>query len=310
VNIQTYCRAYTNTRYTVTAADQDFQGSFELKDISIPSIRKWELETTVDLFASLDLSAADSVSFFCMGYSTKPLFSPIPNQLTELQLSLVILRLDSLPSGQRHFLPSLTSLSLSEVIFIGPVRKFFHCPKLEKLRYVASTEGVEGPTTLEGFKRLYMAPIEEILDEIFFRDTPSLSSIFLHATALSDDLKASLGSCPVLRSLEILDCPLEKFIQPFLENLQDTKYFPSLQRLCIDDSWPTEFDMSYDEFAVRCRSARPGICVFSSGKRGWKYLKQSSDSSQSESDLGSDDEGESDEFSDGDSDPGDDFYLF
>jgi hypothetical protein len=239
-----------------------------------------------------------------MDNSSRPLFSPIPNQLTELTLCLVIFRLDSLPSGQRHSLPCLTSLSLEEVIFIGPVSKFFHCPKLEKLRYVASTEGMEGPTTLEGYKRHYMAPIEQVLDEAFFRETRDLSSIFLHATALGDDLKTSLGSCPALYSLEILDCPLKKFIQPFLENLQDMKYFPSLRRLCIDDSWPTKFGMSYDEFAARCRSERPSICVFSSGERGWDYLKGSSDDSQSDPDHGSDDEGESDEFSDGDSDPG------
>jgi hypothetical protein len=281
-----------------------------LKDIALPNIRKWELEVTVDLFASLDLSAADSISFLSVDYPAKRLFAPIPSQLTKLELSLVIFTLDSLPGGQRHSLPCLTSLALEEVIFIGPVRKFFHCPRLEKLRYVASPDETEGSPTVEGYKDHYMAPIEEVLDEAFFRETPVLSSIFLHATALCDDLKSSLGSCPVLHSLEILDCPLEGFIEPFLENLQDTKYFPSLQRLCIDDSWPTKFDMSYDEFAARCRSEQPGICVFSSGKQGWDYLKRSSDNSQSDSDLGSDGEAESDEFSDGDSDPGDDFYIF
>jgi hypothetical protein len=288
----------------VTAADQDFQGSFELKAITLSRIRKWRLEVTGDLFASLDLSAAESISFICIDYPPKPFSAPIPNQLTELRLSLLIFKLDSLPSGQRHSLPSLTSLSLEEVIFIGPVSKFFHCPKLEKLRYVASAEGMEDSVTLEGYKNHYMAPIEEVLDEAFFRETPSLLSIFLQATALCDDLKTSLGSCPVLHNLEVLDCRLKKFAQLFLENLQDMNYFPSLQSLCIDDSWPAKLDMSYDEFAARCRSERPDICVFSSGKHGWNFPKRSSDHSQSESDLGSDEEAESDEFSDGDSDPG------
>jgi hypothetical protein len=239
-----------------------------------------------------------------MDYPARPLFSPIPNQLTELKLSLLIFKLDSLPSGQRHSLPCLKSLSVEETMLIGPIQKFFHCPKLEKLRYITTTEG------MEGCKSHHMAPIEGVLDEAFFRETPALSSIFLHAATLGDDLKASLGSCPVLHSLEILDCSLEKFIQPFLEKLQDMKYFPSLQKLCIDDSWPTKFDMSYNEFAARCRSERPGICVFSSGRRGWNPPKRSSDHSRSESDAGSDDEVESDESEDGDSAPGGDFYLF
>jgi hypothetical protein len=288
----------------VSAPDQDFQELFELKDISLPRIRNWRLAVTVDLFASLDLSAAESISFISNDYPARPFSTPIPNQLTELSLALVIFRHDSLPSGQCHSLPCLTSLSLEEVIFIGSVSKFFHCPKLEKLRYVASTEGMQDSTTLESYKSHYMAPIEELLDEAFFRETPSLSSIFLQATALGGDLKASLGSCPVLHSLEILDCRLKKFPRLFLKNLQDMKYFPSLKRLCIDDSWPAKPDMSYDEFAARCRSERPEICVFSSGKRGWNFPKRSSDHGQSESDPGSDDEAESDEFSDSDSDPG------
>jgi hypothetical protein len=180
----------------VTAADRDFQGSFELKEIALPRIRKWRLEVTGDLFASLDLSAAESIGFICIDYPPRPFSAPIPNQLTELRLSLLIFKLDSLPSGQRHSLPSLTSLSLEEVIFIGPVSKFFHCPKLEKSRYFASTEGVEGPTTLEGYKHLYKAPIEEILDEAFFRENPPLSSIFLHAIALGDDRKSSRDLVP------------------------------------------------------------------------------------------------------------------
>jgi hypothetical protein len=289
--------------------DYSLQGLFELKNIPFPTIREWRLEAGVDLFDSLNLNAADSVSFFCMDYEKHRFFAPIPTQLTTLVITCVVFTSESLSSGQRHILPCLTSLSLEEVAFVGHIRKFFHCPKLENLRYIAAPDGLDDNPIVEGNQSHYMALIEQALDEAFFRETPALVSISLQGATLGDGLKPTLASCPVLRSLEILDCYVEKLIQPFLENLQDMKYFPSLEKLCIDDSWPTNLDISYDEFAARCRSERPGICVFSSGRQGWGYRKTSSDDGQSESDLGSDSEAESNEFGDGESDRGYDFYV-
>jgi hypothetical protein len=301
VNIDLYLRAGANLTCTASSMDHIFQASSGLNDIKFSSIREWRLEGDIDLFGSLNFSAASSIMFLHTSYPMKGLFPPIPNHLTKLELICVTFTLESLPSGQRHFLPCLNTLSFEDVIFTDLIRKFFHCPKLRNLRHSISFDEEDNDTTTEGHDSRYKAAIRDHLDETFFEETPVLVSISIQGITLDDDLRSTIASCPVLHSLEITDCGIRKFIQPFLENLQDTKYFPSLERLCIDDSWPANFNMSCDEFAAHCRSKRPGI--YFSGNGRWD-AETFSDHAQSESDLGSDSEADSDELGDGDSDPG------
>jgi hypothetical protein len=229
-------------------------------------------------------------------------FAPIPNRLTILELSCVTFAVESLPRGQRHSLPCLKRLSLEEVIFLCPLRMFFHCPRLEILRYVANyDEPEEDFPIIERYKSQYRILTQQVLDEAFFQETPTMVSISLRGTTFSDDMRTTLASCPVLQDLEISDCGIRKFILPFLDNLKDKRYFPSLEKLSIDDSWPAKFNISYDEFTAQCRSKRPGTCVFGDGRRDPETF---SDDDQQESGLGSDSEAEGDESGDGDSDPG------
>jgi hypothetical protein len=197
-----------------------------------------------------------------MNQPTNRLFASFPNQLTTLTLDLVIFTLDALPGGQRHSLPCLTSLTLSNIVFFGPIRKYFHCPKLDHLEYDILAYDLTEGTAVEVTKNPYQAPMQETFDEVFFRESLALSFISLRGTRMDEASIPILAFCPNLYSLKLEECRMERFVYPFLEKLKDPKYLPNLRTLFIDDSWPPRPFLSYRGFVARCNSARPGMAVF------------------------------------------------
>jgi hypothetical protein len=188
--------------------------------------------------------------------------------VTELQLKKAFFTLESLSSGQRHCLSRLKSLKLVEVAFLGPMRKYFYCPRLEYLQY-SLTWDLSIPGTninIEGFKSPYKLPIQDTFDEAFFQETSALVHVSLQGTIINGAIGPTLASCPNLRTLEIHDCGIEYFIGSVLENLQDAKYLPSLGVLTINSSWPVKLDISYDEFWVQCSSKRPEFYISGNGQ--------------------------------------------
>jgi hypothetical protein len=251
----------TDIRCVTHPVDGNIRILSPLREISFPSIRSWRIEAKNEFFASLDLSSADAIEFWSTNRPTNRLFAPIPNQLTNLKLDRVIFTIESLPGGQRYSLPYLTSLTLRNIIFFGPMRKYFHCPKLGHLLYTIFSRSSTLGTAIEGCKNPYQVPIQHAFDKIFFQETPVLEFIILEGTTLDDALVPILASCPALHSLEIEDCRMESFIHPFLDTLQDTKSFPSMKMIHIDGSWPAKLDLSYQEFVAQSIYRRPEIYI-------------------------------------------------
>jgi hypothetical protein len=230
-----------------------------LKNISFPSIQTWRLEGKNDLFNLVDLSGAHTVSFDFMQLPRSQMLSPIPTQVKTLTISNVIFTKDSIPSGQRYSLQCLASLTLEDVVFLGPMRDYLHCPILKHLEYSIFSEWSASDINAEDIESPYKHPIQETLDAVFFRETPGLQSLHLQGITLDEVLLPTLASCPALYNLRMQDCSIENFIHPFLGNLQDPKSFASLGMLVFDDQWPASLNISYREFVAQCSSRRPGV---------------------------------------------------
>jgi hypothetical protein len=280
-------------------ADWSIQALSDLRDISFPNIRSWRIESTNELIASLDLSGAESIDFWSSNYPKTRFLGPIPNQLTNLTLSRIILTLESLTGGQRYSLPYLTSLTLRNIVLIGPMCKYFHCPKLDRLVYDISYDCSSLNNAIQGCTNPCQIPIQQTFDKVFFQESPALEFILLQGTTIDNKLVPILASCAVLRSLEIIECHIGRFVHPFLEVLRDPEYLPSLQTVYIDTLWSTPPDLRFQDFVKLCKSTRPGIIV--SGNRRRESSEESSDSDESQSDIDSDSDEDSNVFSDLDS---------
>jgi hypothetical protein len=255
---------YTDIRYTVRLEDNIYLLLSDLRGISFPSIRNWRILGQNELVASLDLSNADTLDFQSDNSPMGRFLAPIPNQLTALKLEYTIFTPESLPDGSRHSLLLLTSLTLVDVIFFGPICKYLHCPKLNHLCYTISSDNITVETAVEVSRNPYRTPIQEIFGDAFFQETPVLNFIYLEGTTINDALVPILESRVVLQSLEIRYCLMEGFIKLFLGRLQDPKYLLALQMLRVDNSWPSQPELPLAEFVTECNSRRPGLYVVGS----------------------------------------------
>jgi hypothetical protein len=292
---------YADVRCTASSEDETLQYSPELEGISFPNIKKWRIEGKNEFLAALDVGNADTIEFRSYNRPMDRLFTPLPTQLTSLTLNLIVFTPESLQGGQRHSLPLLTELRLLNIVFVGPMRSYFHCPKLTHLSYAIYSPHSAIDTAVGVTKNPWRALVQETFDATFFQESPALCSIFFYGTTMDDKLVPILGSCSALNNLKIEGCCIEMFIGPFLEKLQDRKYFPTLELLIIDYSWPFLPGFSYKEFIEACGSKRPELYVSGNGQLeiGAAY---SNDQPQSDSEP--DNDMDNDGFDDNDSDLG------
>jgi hypothetical protein len=167
---------YTDLEYAASNAEEIRRTLPGLKDISFPGIQKWWLVSRIEFLTSLDLSHAGDITF----HSTGPMnrfFAPIPSQLTELALSQVSFTIESLPGGQRYFLPCLTTLTLLDVTFSGPISDYFHCPKLDCVGHFIKSLDVRSNIL-----------VQEIFDVAFYRESLALKTIYLEGLTITDVL--------------------------------------------------------------------------------------------------------------------------
>jgi hypothetical protein len=200
------------------------------------------------------------------------LLAPIPRQLTTLRLEKIIFTPESLRGSQRQFLPFLSSLTLVDIVFLGPMRQYFHFPKLNSLCYSIVTSNLAWDTTMEGIKNPFWSSIQETFDTAFFQENLALEKISFEGIQLDEAVVTILASCPALHTLEIKESGIDGFICPFLERLSDEEYLPSLQMLGINCSWSPLYSLSYGEFMTECRSTRPRVVIFGDG--GLSYKKE------------------------------------
>ncbi|PVG01772.1 hypothetical protein CPB86DRAFT_57876 [Serendipita vermifera] len=270
-----------------------FDESPGLKELLFPNIETWRLEGENELLRSLDLSGAKKVDFRSIDYPFRPIMANLPDDLTTLNLACVVFTLNSLSCGQRQCLPCLTSLILEDVIFIGPFRKYFHCPRLRYLSYVVSPDVRGNENIVEGRKKYYKTPIRETFDDTFFRDSSGLFTLFLGGTTMDTALVRTLAGCPMLHTLRMQDCLIVDFIHPFMEQLEDITKFPSLKLLSIDNSWPGEIYISYEEFTAKCSSKRPHLDI--TGNNQQEFVKTPPEDAALQFDLDGMDEDSMDE---------------
>jgi hypothetical protein len=167
----------------------------------------------------------------------------------------------------------------------------------------ATNAAVESP------RNPYRASVQETFDAIFFQQSSALCSIFFEGTMMDDKLIPILASFSALNNLEIWNCRIGGFIRPFLEKLQDRKYFSTLQLLTIDYSWPFLPGFSYKEFVEACGSKRPELYVSGNGQPeigATSHSDQHRSDSRSDSDEDSSEESDDNNSDDSDGDSNDD----
>jgi hypothetical protein len=300
---------HADVRCTASSEDEILQYYPELNGISFPNIRKWKIEGKNEFFAAFDVSSADTIEFRSYNRPMDRLFAPLPTQLTTLTLDLVIFTPESLQGGQRYSLPLLTDLKLSDIVFLGPMRRYFHCPKLTHLSYTISSSVYANITTVESIRNHYRALVQETFDATFFQESSALCSISFKGTMMDDKLVPILASCSALNNLEIWNCRIGRFIRPFLEKLQDRKYFPTLRLLTIDYSWPFLPGFLFKEFVEACGSKRPELYVSGNGQPeigATSHNDQHRSDSRSDSDEDSSEESDDNNSDDSDGDSDDD----
>jgi hypothetical protein len=243
-----------------------FREPSRLTDIPLSHIKSWVLEADVDVLKAFDLKDADSIKFTGIRWPPSPVDSLLPSQLTQLSLGNVTFSSSLLRNLLPHCLPHLIILELEDVDFQEPIGRYLQCPKIKRLCYTAS---IYDPIfhSMSPYRRSKTA-VWERLDEAFFRDTPNLGTLSLRGTSLDAIPTVILQNLPLLENLVVENCRLGTFISSFLEFLQDTRCFPTLKSLYVDDSWPVECDMSFPEFVTNCIDRRPEIQVSGNGRPG------------------------------------------
>ncbi|PVF92328.1 hypothetical protein CPB86DRAFT_830078, partial [Serendipita vermifera] len=228
--------------------------------VTLPNVKSWDIDNEVDILHVLDLSGAESLTLFGI-YPPQEIMAPIPTQLTKLFLGLVSFKVDWVPAGAPQSLLALVTLELEDVNFEGPVRKYLHCPNLKNLTYRATSDGPPSEDTEEE-KNHFEHPLQQLFDEPFFKATPDLETLSVEGLTLNDASVTILQSCAHLQSMKIGDCRVKEFLSRFTKSLEDQSTFPSLMSIRIDDSWPTEADMTYEEFIKYNVAQRPTMRIF------------------------------------------------
>lgn len=222
--------------------------------ISLPKVQVCRLHGGDDIISlhGLDLSGMDTLEWS----STAPTPSSIgilPNQLTNLTLRRFQISVKGLPGSQPYFLPNLVILKLQEILMDDVLDAFFKCSRLKRLYYQSCAYALSNPTGYTNRRS------RRVIDEAFIQQTSLLEHISLQGVTLNFALPLQL--CRHLCSLIIDDCLIGEFLLTFVDSLQEPASFPSLQLLQIDNSWPSDSQMSYQEFARRCVTKRPSLWI-------------------------------------------------
>lgn len=230
-------------------------------DIPLPNVKSCHLLYDATLVGMLELSGVQDFGFIGLRalrhdhFAHSMITRPPPRQVRTMQLRNCVVNF-----GARgpYRLPNLTELELEDVDLCAPLQNYLDFPKIKKLAlYNVNYSGFddEDEDTIP------------IIGKAFFRNTPELEELSVGGTLLGSGLILHLPYCASLKSLWLYDCVIDEFIDSFVEQIGDKKFFPSLEELTIRDSWPRRSHMSFMKFSDYCESLRPTLVISGNGSR-------------------------------------------
>jgi hypothetical protein len=229
-----------------------------------PKIRSWKLHAEPNVLTFFNLENAESLDFNCEGVLDETMLAAVPTQLNHLTLSAFVYCVRSPASLKPLVMPQLTSLTLTYTTFIGHMQEYFNFPKLKSLhleyvRFITSNDPVSR-------EEQAIMTAKSLSNEQLFRGIPKLELLTLSQMPVDEILTSTLKSCPVLRELIVDKCPAEVFLSTLIPSLTDSKSFPSLGTLKVNNSWSDKLPFSFTGFVKYCSKQRPGMFVLGNGR--------------------------------------------
>lgn len=179
---------------------------------------------------------------------------------------MIALTYDSRPKDQPQLLPCLTRMKLENVLVQGVVKEYIICPRLEQLHFRYALEELEHLSVdgeMDEIEEECSTELLDVFDEEFFEGAPNLKVVSVAGVFLEESFLSNLRPSALLETLVIEDCDIDGLILCFIDYLST---LPSLETIQIVNSWPEHSTVSYPEFIKGCRTERPTVCIYGSGK--------------------------------------------
>jgi Leucine-rich repeat (LRR) protein len=216
-----------------------------------------------DALELFDLKWTQKLEFYCYDKPEEFRLALLPSQLRSVTLgNLKLLPRDLFECGTR-VMPCLIDLRLEKIAFKGRLQDYLDCPKLKRL-YLDQVEFSDSGTAIEDDKKTPKIPIP-LSSSVSFSSIPELETLYVCNGKFDRKFADSLQSCPLLQRLSAKFCSIEDFIPSFKTAIADSKSFPSLKSLCIENSRKAE-PWPQNAFARYCISQRPGLSVSSNDR--------------------------------------------
>ncbi|PVG01794.1 hypothetical protein CPB86DRAFT_870858 [Serendipita vermifera] len=251
--------------------------SFTPANISLSHLKSLIFDRN-DEYDYMDFSEVVTICSWPGGTSTTPI------ALTKLSLAFVNFKFSNIATGKPYDLPYLKILRLERLEVEGPLQKYLVMPSLQRLELLNVNFSPGDDNEWREYKGSVYDPVLHT-DILLSEDFLNLETLHLSGMETDDELVVKLSGmetddeldseisgkgaaggldiklrpCPKLKTLRVCSLSLETFIPSFIESLAETGSFPSLKKLELDDSWPTELDMSYEEFVEHCFRVRPDM---------------------------------------------------
>jgi hypothetical protein len=226
--------------------------------VVLPRVKLVKINGDQDLFDAFDLRDSEISSFYAtsLGDNVTIDLSSFPDQIANFSLSYF--EWTQKPVQPRHF-KDLTYLDLQSTGIYGTLGEYLRLPNL---RYLGLTDvQFQKPENTgaqdHGLSMLFS-------DTQFLQGSPLLETIDLGSQEIDEKLIEGLRTCTVLKNFTLSRCILDRFVSQFLEHLENGELVPSLDRLEIWYSWPTNVDIIFEEFSRRLMTKRPNIWIWNS----------------------------------------------
>ncbi|PVG01756.1 hypothetical protein CPB86DRAFT_57680 [Serendipita vermifera] len=265
----------------------DLEGISELAPIPLPNVQTCQFHNHHGLLKVFNLSNAEKLDIQYWVNAPDFTINSLPTHLTEMLLGHLTFTTAMLSTAGPHFMPYLKTLIIDTITCQGPLKRYFHVPKLKhfQIKRVFFSFDYNNPDEEEEIR---VDSAQLLCDDSFFRSIPELEVLSLRGMTINGEFVAGLRACLLLERLTLVDCSIEEFIHSFLARVANIKTFPALKFLDLSYSWPKKSDTSYKHFVARCTVERPQLRVNAS-HRPEEYLSEEISSLESASDSDYDD---------------------
>jgi hypothetical protein len=237
---------------------QDIYSGHTLSNIVLPKFKRLSMTGDQDSFDALDFRDSGALKFHG-SYSEADDYHIIIDILSlpegVMGISLYRFEWSQKPARPRRF-EDLTHLQLESMLVDGMLGEYISAPNLKHLVLIGNVSS-EPESLLVENRRWNRV----LCDTRFLQATPLLETIKLMRGHIDKRAVEGLKSCTLLKTLAIEQCDISHFVLPLLDSSQSNRLLPSLEIFDIKNSWPTDLDMTFEEFRQRFMVHRPNVVL-------------------------------------------------